>query len=157
MKGILEKIETGDAKILGFTSSKPANLVISVVPVAPPQIRPPVELGPEKRAEDDITNAYTRIVAYNNQIKQGLDSYKKNLNLKEIQKIVGAIMVKLDQKYLPSLKEKSNNRKEFARKIKSLEERLISKEGRFRQHLMGKRVDFCARSVITPDPFIALN
>jgi len=66
-------------------------------------------------------------------------------------------MVKIDQKYLPTLKEKPTNRKEFAKKIKSLEERLTSKEGRFRQHLMGKRVDFCARSVITPDPFIAVD
>ncbi len=111
MKGILEKIDAGDAKILGFINSKPANLIISVIPVAPPQIRPPVELGPEKRAEDDITNAYTRIVAYNNQIKQGLDNYKKSLNLKEIQKIVAAIMVKIDQRYLPSLKKTPTNRK----------------------------------------------
>lgn len=69
VRNILEKIDAGDCKILGFTSSRPTSLIVSVVPVAPPQIRPPVELGPEKRAEDDITNAYTRIIAYNNQIK----------------------------------------------------------------------------------------
>ena len=43
------------------------------------------------------------------------------------------------------------------KKIKSIEERLKSKEGRFRQHLMGKRVDFCARSVVSPDSYLALD
>jgi len=66
-------------------------------------------------------------------------------------------MVKLDKKYLPVLKDKFHTKNSAAKKIKSLEERLVAKEGRFRQHLMGKRVDFCARSVITPDPFIALD
>ncbi len=55
--------------MLGFTISKPVDLLISILAVAPPQVRPSVELGPEKRAEDDITNAYCRIVALNNQIK----------------------------------------------------------------------------------------
>ncbi len=66
-------------------------------------------------------------------------------------------MVKLDKKYLPPLKEKAIRRKNAARKIKSIEERLVAKEGRFRQHLMGKRVDFSARSVISPDPFLDLD
>lgn len=77
--------------------------------------------------------------------------------MRDIQKIVGSIMVRLDKRYLPVLKEKHYGKKNTIRKIKSLEERLVAKEGRFRQHLMGKRVDFSARSVISPDPYIALD
>jgi DNA-directed RNA polymerase II subunit RPB1 len=67
-------------------------------------------------------------------------------------------MIKLDKKYLPTVKDKMlKGKKASAKKIKSIEERLTSKEGRFRQHLMGKRVDFSARSVISPDPFLALD
>ena len=66
-------------------------------------------------------------------------------------------MVKLDKRYLPNLKDKHYGKKNATKKIKSLEERLVAKEGRFRQHLMGKRVDFSARSVISPDPYIALD
>lgn len=51
---------------MGFTKSKPMDLLISSLAVAPPQIRPSIEMNPEKRAEDDITLTYARIVALNN-------------------------------------------------------------------------------------------
>jgi DNA-directed RNA polymerase beta' subunit len=55
-----------DCKLLGFIRSKPVDLLISTLAVAPPQIRPSIEMNPEKRAEDDITQAYVRIVGINN-------------------------------------------------------------------------------------------
>ena len=137
--------------------TKPSDLLISVLAIAPPQIRTSVELGPEKRAEDDITNVYSKIIRLNNEIKQGLDSYKKNINVREIQKLAASIMVKLDKRYLPVLKDKFLSRRKNVRKIKSIEERLTSKEGRFRQNLMGKRVDFSARTVISPDPNLEID
>jgi len=114
----------GNKSALGFTVTKPSDLLISVLAVAPPQIRTSIELGPEKRAEDDITNVYSKIIRLNNEIKQGLDNYKKNINLKEIQKLAACIMVKLDKRYLPVLKERYQNRKKSVKKIKSIEERL---------------------------------
>lgn len=93
----------------------------------------------------------------NRQILNGTDSYQRLILVKETTKIVASIMVKLDRRHLPNLKEKILRKRPLARKIKSIEERLISKEGRFRQHLMGKRVDFSARSVISPDPYLALD
>jgi DNA-directed RNA polymerase beta' subunit len=157
VKSILEKITKQEAELLGFTVTQPIDLLISILAIAPPQVRPSVELGPEKRAEDDITNAYARIVGLNNKIGQ-LDSYERVVGMKEIQTLIASIMVKLDKRYLPTIKERTvRKKKTTARKIKSLEERLVAKEGRFRQHLMGKRVDFSARSVISPDPFLALD
>jgi DNA-directed RNA polymerase II subunit RPB1 len=65
-------------------------------------------------------------------------------------------MVVLDRGTV-NLMQNSTKRFKKHRKIKSIEERLKSKEGRFRQHLMGKRVDFSARSVISPDSNLALD
>jgi DNA-directed RNA polymerase beta' subunit len=58
-----------DANLLGFTKSRPVDLLISSLAVAPPQIRPSIEMNPEKKAEDDITITYARIVALNNEAK----------------------------------------------------------------------------------------
>ena len=77
VRSIFEKIDPSARKLLGFTVSKPSDFMISTLVVAPPQVRTSVELGPEKRAEDDITNAYARIVELNNQIKQGVDGFKR--------------------------------------------------------------------------------
>ena len=65
-------------------------------------------------------------------------------------------MVKIDNKYLSPLKDKKKKSRDV-KKIKSIEERLVSKDGRFRQNLMGKRVDFSARTVISPDPNLHLD
>ena len=65
-------------------------------------------------------------------------------------------MVKVDKVNL-SKSGGAGKKKKVMKKIKSIEERLKSKEGRFRQHLMGKRVDFSARSVVSPDSNLALD
>lgn len=63
----------------------------------------------------------------NNQIKLGLDENKKNMLLREIQKLAASIMVKLDKRYLPNLKDKASKNKNVSKKVKSIEERLTSK------------------------------
>lgn len=63
-------------------------------------------------------------------------------------------MVKVDR---VNLQKPGGKKKKTMKKIKSIQERLKSKEGRFRQHLMGKRVDFSARSVVSPDSNLALD
>lgn len=66
VRNIFQKITPADSKLLGFLVTKPIDLLISTLAVAPPQIRPSIEMNPEKRAEDDITAAYVRIVSINN-------------------------------------------------------------------------------------------
>lgn len=157
MKIIFDKIKLGTRNALGFTVTKPSDLLISILAIAPPQIRTSIELGPEKRAEDDITNVYSKIIKLNNEIKHGIDSAKKIINMREIQKLAACIMVKLDKRYMPVLKDKYAKKRKTVKKIKSIEERLTSKQGRFRQNLMGKRVDFSARTVISPDPNLEID
>ena len=71
-----------------------------------------------------------------------------------MEKIVASIMVKVDR---INLQRPGGKKKKTLKAIKSIEERLKSKEGRFRQNLMGKRVDFSARSVVSPDANLALD
>jgi DNA-directed RNA polymerase beta' subunit len=141
-------------KILGFTRSKPVDLIISTLAVAPPQIRPSIEMNPEKKAEDEITSAYVRIVSINNELKSHVESSERQNKVSEMEKIIASIMVKVDR---VNLQKPGGKKKKAMKKIKSIEERLKSKEGRFRQHLMGKRVDFSARSVVSPDSNLALD
>jgi DNA-directed RNA polymerase II subunit RPB1 len=72
-----------------------------------------------------------------------------------MERIIASIMVKLDRVRME--KTVGGKKKKVMKQIKSIEERLKGKEGRFRQNLMGKRVDFSARSVISPDANIALD
>ena len=69
VRNIFQKIAPADSKLLGFIVTKPIDLLISTLAVAPPQIRPSIEMNPEKRAEDDITSAYVRIISINNELK----------------------------------------------------------------------------------------
>jgi DNA-directed RNA polymerase beta' subunit len=110
-------------------------------------------MNPEKKAEDEITSAYVRIVSINNELRGNVESSERANKVSEMEKIIASIMVKVDRVNIqkPGLGKK----KKAMKKIKSIEERLKSKEGRFRQHLMGKRVDFSARSVVSPDSNLA--
>ena len=73
-----------------------------------------------------------------------------------MERAVASIMVKLDRIAMER-PTTGGRKKKVMKSIKSIEERLKGKEGRFRQHLMGKRVDFSARSVISPDSNLALD
>lgn len=112
-------------------------------------------MNPEKRAEDDITAAYVRIVSINNELKGHIESSERSNKISEMEKIIASIMVKVDRVNLQ--RPGAGKKKKTLKAIKSIEERLKSKEGRFRQHLMGKRVDFSARSVVSPDSNLALD
>jgi DNA-directed RNA polymerase beta' subunit len=69
---IFAGINASDAKLLGFLVTKPVDLLISSLAVAPPQIRPRIEMNAEKKAEDDITIAYMKIVSLNNELKNSV-------------------------------------------------------------------------------------
>ena len=141
VRNILEKISAADAVLMGFKVTKPIDLLISTLAVAPPQIRPSIEMNPEKRAEDDITAAYVRIVSLNNELKSHGEASERANKVQELEKIVASIMVKVDRVNL-SKGTGGGRKKKTLKAIKSIEERLKSKEGRFRQNLMGKRVDY---------------
>lgn len=95
VRNILQKIEDSDSKLMGFIVSKPVDLLILTLAVAPPQIRPSIEMNPEKRAEDDITSAYVRIVSINKELKTPLEPSEKDQKIREMERIIASIMVKV--------------------------------------------------------------
>lgn len=159
---ILKRISDEDCDILGFQPNinkleynKPEFLICTVFPVPPPSVRPSVRNETGQRCEDDLTHKLCDIIKTNNTLKQKI--YKDSHNADQINywsillQFHIATFVDNQLPGIPPAKQRTG------RPLRSLTERLKSKEGRVRGNLMGKRVDFSARSVITPDPNIDID
>jgi len=153
---ILKRISDDDAYVLGFPKSvnRPEYLICTVFPVPPPSVRPSVRNDTGQRCEDDLTHKLCDIIKTNNtlhtKIQNGVNSEQIDYWSILLQFHV-ATFVDNQIPGIPAAKQRTG------RPLRSLTERLKSKEGRIRGNLMGKRVDFSARSVITPDPNIDIN
>ena len=156
VKSILEKITDEDAEYMGFSRTwcRPEWLICSVLPIPPPAVRPSVKQDNSQRMEDDLTHKLFDIIKVNNTIKDKLtadpnsdvDIYSMNLQYHVATLINNELSGGINQAAHRS-----------GRPLKAITQRLKGKEGRIRNNLMGKRVDFSARSVITPDPNIELD
>jgi DNA-directed RNA polymerase beta' subunit len=160
---ILKGISNEDSEILGFSEkyNRPEWMICSVFPVPPPSMRPSVRYDTGQRSEDDLTHQLINIIKKNNVLKQKLERIQEGSVIasvdeinKKTQDLQYYIFTFVDNNIqnLMSVKQRMGNRS-----LKTLIERLKGKEGRFRINLMGKRVDFSARSVITPDPNIGID
>lgn len=156
---ILKRISDRDAEVLGFHRkyNRPEWMICTTMPVPPPAVRPFVRNDTGARSEDDLTHKLIMIIKANNQLKAKMEK-TGNPNHKETVDMHVTLLqyevATLIDNTIPGIPP-SNQR--TGRPIRSLTERLKSKEGRIRGNLMGKRVDFSARSVITPDPNISLD
>lgn len=139
---------------LNPAQARPDWSIIKNLAVAPPPVRPSVSLGGNMRSEDDLTYGYQQVLKINNilkeQIEKGANMTIVNELKQSLQYYVSTIM---DNKIAgqPVQKHKSG------KPLKCIRSRLKGKEGRLRGNLMGKRVDFSARTVITPDPNLRLD
>jgi len=155
---IFKRITDVDCNKLGFSPEfcRPEWLICTVLPVPPPAVRPSVKQDNNQRADDDLTYKLIDIVKANNKlgekIRQG-DPYIDD-HVTMIQYHV-ATLINNDQPFGAGVPQANVQRS--GRTLKSIQQRVKSKEGRIRGNLMGKRVDFSARSVITPDPFIDID
>ena len=153
---ILKRISDKDCEILGFNPkfNRPEWMICTIFPVPPPAVRPSVRSDTGQRSEDDLTHKLCDIVKSNNALKlrieKGATKEQIDINTQVLQYHVATF---IDNK-IPGI---SPAQQRTGRLLKSLTERLKSKEGRIRGNLMGKRVDFSARSVITPDPNISID
>lgn len=151
---IFKRISDADAAILGFGKGvRPEYLICTVLPVPPPAVRPSVRNDAGQRSEDDLTHKLSSIIKNNNKLKTMIGkSNKDNIDMQVmlLQYEVATLIDNTSPEVPPS-------QQRTGRPIRSLIERLKGKEGRIRGNLMGKRVDFSARSVITPDPNISID
>ena len=156
VKSLFEKITDEDCNILGFSTMwcRPEWLICSVLPIPPPAVRPSVKQGSSQRMDDDLTHKLSDIIKFNNILMKQLEkSSRKEIIDDWTEQVQYHIATYIDNE-LPSIYQSTHR---SGRPIKSIRQRLKGKEGRIRSNLMGKRVDYSARSVITPDPNIDLD
>lgn len=133
--------------------NKPEWMVVKIVPVIPPELRPLVPLDGGRFATSDLNDLYRRVIIRNNRLKRLLEIKAPEVILRNEKRML--------QEAVDSLfdnSRKSNAVKTDAnRPLKSLSDSLKGKQGRFRQNLLGKRVDYSARSVIVVGPELKMH
>ena len=156
VKSLFEKISDEDCNLLGFSSvwCRPEWLICSVFPVPPPAMRPTVKQGDSQRMDDDLTHKLSEIVKYNNTLKNKINSFARKEIIDDWYNMVVYHIITFIDNEQQGISQATHR---SGRPIKAIRQRLKGKEGRLRSNLMGKRVDFSARSVITPDPNIDLD
>ena len=156
VKSLFEKISDEDCNLLGFSSlwCRPEWLICSVFPVPPPAMRPTVKQGDSQRMDDDLTHKLSEIVKYNNTLKNKINSFARKEIIDDWYNMVVYHIITFIDNEQQGISQATHR---SGRPIKAIRQRLKGKEGRLRSNLMGKRVDFSARSVITPDPNIELD
>jgi DNA-directed RNA polymerase subunit beta' len=135
---------------------EPASLCVTVLPVIPPDLRPMVQLTGGRFATSDLNDLYRRVINRNNRLKKLMD-----LNAPEV---IRRNEQRMLQEAVDALIDNSNARSGRAvaatgqrRRLKSLSDMLKGKQGRFRQNLLGKRVDYSGRSVIVAGPELKIS
>lgn len=119
----------------------------------PPHVRPSVSIGGGPRSDDDLTYKYANIIVANNAVKKCLVGKSRKAALDGLEVALQYHVSTLIDNQLPDSKPDSHR---SGRALKTLRDRVVGKEGRVRGNLMGKRVDFSSRSVITGDPNISV-
>jgi DNA-directed RNA polymerase II subunit RPB1 len=152
---LFRRISDEDCVALGLSPahSRPEWMVLTVLPVPPPPVRPSI-LMDSMRSEDDLTYKLADILKANQNLQRHEQDGSPAHVLVEYEQLLQfhvATYMDNDLPGLPQALQKSG------RPLKSLKARLKGKEGRIRGNLMGKRVDFSARTVITPDPNLSLD
>ena len=151
---VLSKISDEDALILGFDSRwvRPEWLVIKVVPVPPPQVRPTV-LQDGALSQDDLTHVLISIVKTNRQLESQVARGEPPHVVEQIERLLQMRVANFFSNGASGMQEQQRSGK----LLKTIGQRIKGKEGRIRGNLMGKRVDFSARTVITADPNLSLD
>ena len=132
--------------------SHPRNMILEVLPVPPPSVRPPIMMGSAVRGEDDLTYRLLQILRQNDLLRKLMEEERPDHVINESRiALQHSITGYIDHRKLGQKKQQSK------REYTSISQRLTAKEGRIRGNLMGKRVDFTARSVITGDDYLGVG
>ena len=135
---------------------RPEDLVLTVIPVIPPDLRPMIALPGGRFATSDLNDLYRRVINRNNRLKKLLDLNAPEVICRnEMRMLQEAVDALIDNSAAHG--NRGANASNGRRKLKSLSDLLKGKQGRFRQNLLGKRVDYSGRSVIVVGPELTLN
>ena len=152
----LEKIPDDHLIFLGMEKevSRPEWTSMKVLPVPPITVRPSITLESGDRSEDDLTHKLVDVLRINQRLRENRDSGAPQLIVEDLWELLQyhcTTYFDNQTSGIPPARHRSG------RPLKTLSQRLKGKEGRFRSNLSGKRVNFCARTVISPDPNLGIN
>jgi len=154
---MFKRITDEDCAIMGFDKNwcRPDWLICTVLPVCPPAVRPSIRQHTGARSEDDITHKLVDILKTNNTLKKKLEN--KSTPPETIEGFWDLLQYHVATYVDNEIPNVNESRQRSGRPLKVIVQRLKGKEGRIRGNLMGKRVDYSARTVITPDPNIKID
>ncbi len=152
----LKKIPGDDALLLGIdvSQARPEWMILDVLPVPPVAVRPSITLDSGIRSEDDLTHKLVDIIRINQRLQDNRESGAPQLIVEDLWELLQYhVTTYFDNEVsgIPPARHRSG------RALRTITQRLKGKEGRFRSNLSGKRVDFSARTVISPDPLLSIN
>ena len=133
--------------------NKPEWMILKVIPVIPPELRPLVPLDGGRFATSDLNDLYRRVIIRNNRLKRLIEIKAPEVILRNEKRMLQEAVDSL----LDNSRKSSSVKNDANRPLKSLSDSLKGKQGRFRQNLLGKRVDYSARSVIVVGPELKMH
>jgi len=152
----LERIPDEDLKTLGMdpATCRPEWMILTALAVPPVTVRPSITLDSGDRSEDDLTHKLVDVLRINQRLRENRDAGAPQLIVEDLWELLQYhVTTYFDNQTsgIPPARHRSG------RPLKTLAQRLKGKEGRFRSNLSGKRVNFSARTVISPDPLLSIN
>ena len=132
---------------------RPDWMICSVLPIPPPQVRPSVIQDNNQRSEDDLTHKLFEIISTNQRLQDKINNNAAKNLIEDEHTVLQYHIATLVDNQIPGVAPSAQR---SGRPLKSVQQRLGSKEGRIRYNIQGKRVEFSARSVITPDPNLSI-
>ena len=153
---LLRRVSDEDVDFMGFSRlwCRPDWMMCTVLAIPPPQVRPSVLQDNNQRSEDDLTQKLIDIIKVNGQLNDKIMKGSKKTAIDDWWQLLQYHVATLVDNDIPGVAQSAQR---SGRPLKSLQARLGTKEGRIRNNLQGKRVEFSARSVITPDPNISVK
>jgi len=149
----LKRLQIVEAFRASKGKNRPEWMVLQVVPVTPPELRPLVPLDGGRFATSDLNDLYRRVIIRNNRLKRLVEIKAPDVILRNEKRMLQEAVDSLfdNSRKTTAIKSEAN------RPLKSLSDSLKGKQGRFRQNLLGKRVDYSARSVIVVGPELKMH
>ena len=145
-----------DLWFLGTTPdvTRPEWTILNVLPIPPVCVRPSITLESGIRSEDDLTHKLVDVIRINQRLRENIDAGSPQLIVEDLWELLQYHVTTYfnnEVSGIPPARHRSG------RSLRTLTQRLKGKEGRFRSNLSGKRVDFSARTVISPNPYLSIN
>lgn len=150
----LEKIPDEDLRKINFKGGRPEWLILTLFPVPPVTMRPSITLETGERSEDDLTHKLVDIIRINQSLKENIEIGAPEFIINDLWELLQYHVATYFDNELTGVPQA---RHRSGRPLKGIIQRLKAKEGRIRGNLLGKRVNYSSRTVISPDPTISIN